>query len=166
MSNTWVDNLFCEDRNYIRDLFHFDLIFLQHWITKDGVSKDLNRLGKNYSLFITSAKKVYKSILNINYGYNKKHVILTGFPRYDNLYRLNKIKRREKLVLIAPTWRTNIKGTINLITYESIHSDTFKFTNFFNFYNNLINDELLISVKKNLIIQEFFVFIQVFLHNI
>ena len=148
MSNTWVDNPFGEDRKYIRDLFHFDLIFLQHGITKDDVSKDLNKLRKNYSLFVTSAKKEYKSILNMNYGYNKNNVILTGFPRYDNLYRLNKIKRREKLILIAPTWRKNIRGTINLITYESIHSDTFKFTDFFNFYNNLINDEKLISVMR------------------
>ena len=42
----------------------------------------------------------------------------------------------------------NIRGTINLITYESIHSDTFKFSNYFQFYNNLINDASLISVME------------------
>ena len=34
MSNSWVDNPFAGDRKYIRDLFHFDLIFLQYGITK------------------------------------------------------------------------------------------------------------------------------------
>ena len=148
MSNSWVDNPFGEDRKYIRDLFHFDLIFLQHGIIKDDLSEYLNKLRKNYSLFITSTKKEYKSILNIKYGYNKNNVILTGLPRYDNLYRLSKIEKKEKLLFIVPTWRMNIKGTINLITYESIHSDTFKFTNYFNFYNSLINDERLISVME------------------
>ena len=148
MSNSWVDNPFGEDRKYIRDLFHFDLIFLQHGITKDDVSRYLNRFTKNYSLFVTSTKKEYKSILNYEYGYNKNNVILSGLPRYDNLYRLNKIKRREKLILIAPTWRMNIKGTTNLITYESIYSDSFKFTDYFNFYNNLINNEKLIYIMK------------------
>ena len=150
MSNSWVDNPFGKDRKYIRDLFHFDLIFLQHGITKDDVSMYLNRFQKNYSLFITSTKKEYKSILNFKYEYNKNNVILTGFPRYDNLFRLNKIIKRKKLILIAPTWRMNIRGTVNLKTYESIYSDTFKFTNYFNFYNSLINDEKLISVMKKL----------------
>ena len=148
ISNSWVDNPFGEDRKYIRDLFHFDLIFLQHGIIKDDLSNYLNRLGKNYSLFITSTKKEYKSILNYKYGYDKKNVILTGLPRYDNLYRLSKIKKREKKILIAPTWRMNIKGTTNTITYESVYSETFKLTDYFNFYNNLINDEKLIYIMK------------------
>ena len=147
-SNSWVDNPFGEDRKYIMDLFHFDLIFLQHGITKDDVSNYLNRLKKNYSLFITSTKKEYKSILNYQYGYNKKNVILTGLPRFDNLLKLSKIKKKEKIIFIAPTWRMNIKGTIKINTYESIYSDTFKFTDYFNFYNNLINEEKLIYTMK------------------
>ena len=148
VSNSWIDNPFGQDRKYITDLFHFDLIFLQHGIIKDDLSQYLNRFRKNYSLFVTSTKKEYESIFNFNYGYNKKNVILTGLPRYDNLFKLSKIKRKEKLILIAPTWRMNIKGTTNVITYESIHSDTFKFTNYFNFYNNLINDKKLIYIMK------------------
>ena len=129
ISNSWVDNPFGEDRKYIRDLFHFDLIFLQHGIIKDDLSEHLNRNLKNYSLFITSTKKEYKSILNFKYGYNKKNVILTGLPRYDNLYWLSTIIKTEKLIFIVLTWRMNIRGTNNLITYESIHSDTFTKTN-------------------------------------
>ena len=42
----------------------------------------------------------------------------------------------------------NIRGTINKLTYESIHSDVFISTEYFNFYNNLINDKILLSVMK------------------
>ena len=148
MSISWVDNPFGEDRKYIKDLFHYDLIFLGHGITKDDVSNFLSKQKKNYNLFITSTKREHKFILNSNFGYNRNNVILTGFPRYDNLYRLNQIKNREKIIFIAPTWRINIKGTTNKITYESIHSETFKYTDYFNFYNNLINNEKLIEAMK------------------
>ena len=42
----------------------------------------------------------------------------------------------------------NIKGTRDLITYKSIHSDTFINTEFFKFYNNLINEEKLLLIMK------------------
>lgn len=54
--------------------------------------------------------------------------------------KLKNIKKNDNIILIIPTWRANIKGTLDIITYESIHSDTFIFTDFFKFYNNLIND--------------------------
>ena len=148
MPNSWVDEPFCDYRKYIIDLFHFDLIYLQNRKLKNDLSKHLNRLKNNYSLLITSTKKEYKSITQFNYGYNKNNIILTGLPRYDNLYRLNKIIKRKKTILIAPTWRSFIKGTINRITYESIYSDNFKFTDYFNFYNSLINHPKLITLME------------------
>ena len=43
----------------------------------------------------------------------------------------------------------NIQGTKDLITYESIHSDTFIYTDYFKFYNDLINDpKLLFQMSK------------------
>ena len=148
MDGTWLTNPFGKDRKYFRDLFHFDLIFLQNGIIKDDLSKYLHRLKKNYSLFITSSKKEYKSIFTFNYGYNRNNIILTGLPRYDNLYRLNKIRKREKIILIAPTWRINIKGQINKTAYESIYSHSFKYTDYFIFYNKLINNNRLIDIMK------------------
>ena len=88
ISNSWVTNPFNEDQIYIRDLLHFDVIFLQHGIIKDDLSKYLNRFHTNYSMFVTSSKKEYRSILDTKYGYNLNNVILTGLPRYDNLERM------------------------------------------------------------------------------
>ena len=72
-------------------------------------------------------------------------------PRYDNLFRLKNIVNKKKKVIIMPTWRMNIKGTKDIKTYESMHSDKFFFTEFFEYYNTLINDEnlLLIMEKYN-----------------
>lgn len=147
-SNAWVDNPFGEDRKYLVDLFHFDFIFLQHGISKDDVSFFLNKYLKNYTLITTASKKEYKSFLSPNYGYTKQNIKLTGFSRFDGLY-INSINRNlENIILIIPTWRMNLKGTVSPITYESTYSDKFIYSEFFLFYNNLINSERLLSSMK------------------
>ena len=149
ISNAWVVNPFNLDYIYIRDLLNFQNIFLQHGIIKDDLSNYLNKFNKKYDFFVTSSKKEYKSILNYKYGYNKQNVILSGLPRYDNLERLKKVINIKNNIIIIPTWRINIKGTLDLVTYKSIHSDTFINTSFYNFYNNLINDQkLLLYMEK------------------
>ena len=99
---------------------------------------------------MTSSKKEYQSILDSKYGYNKNNIILTGLPRYDNLENMKKKINIEKKIIIIPTWRMNIRGTREPITYISIHSDSFIYTQYFKFYNNLINDKhLLLNMKKH-----------------
>jgi hypothetical protein len=61
------------------NLYHFDLIFLQHGISKDDVSNLLHRFFKNFSMIITASKYEYKSFLSPNYGYENKNIKLTGF---------------------------------------------------------------------------------------
>lgn len=147
-SNFWISNPFGRDRHYIYDLFHFDHVFLQHGIAINDYSENINRYRTNFSLFITSSKGEYNSFLEPKYGYNSDIVKLTGLSRYDNLERLkNKIKK-EKLILIIPTFRTNIRGTILPFTYESVYSELFKYTDYFKFFNNLINDNRLIEAMK------------------
>ena len=149
VSNQWVENPFGEDRKYLIDLFHYDFIFLQHGISKDDVSFFLNRFKKNYSLIITASKKEYQSFLSQNYDYSEKNIKLTGFSRYDNL-NIDKISSgTKKIILIIPTWRMNLKDTVSPVTFESIHSENFINTEFFKFYDNLINSpRLLESMKK------------------
>lgn len=144
-----VDNPFENNYKYIRDLIHFDLIFIQHGIIKDDLSNYLNRIKKNYQLIVTSSDKEYKSILKKEYGYKRNNVIITGMPRYDNLHRLKNKINKEKILLIFPTWRKYIKGTYDSLTFESIYSLNFNSTIYFTFYNNLINDEeLLLSMER------------------
>ena len=147
--DSWAYNPFGNDRKYLIDLFHFDFIFIQHGIIKDDLSLYINRVTKNFSLIITSSNKEYKSILDNKYHYNFNNIILTGLPRFDNLQKLKKIINKEKIILVIPTWRMYIKGTTNSNTYESLYSHSFNSTDYFQFYNNLINDnELLINMKN------------------
>ena len=145
----WADNPFQSDFKYIKDLIHFDFIFIQHGIIKDDLSYYLNRIKKNYQLIVTSSYKEYKSIFNEKYGYNKNNVIISGLPRYDNLFNLKSIINKERIILVSPTWRMYFKGTYDIKTFESIYSVDFKLTDFFNFYNNLINnEELILNMEK------------------
>ena len=148
VSDSWMTNPFGNDHKYIRDLIHFEVIYLQNRMINGDLSQSLNRINKNFSLFVTSSKKEYNFILSSNYGYNKSNIILTGFSRYDNLKELSKTINKEKMILLIPTWRNSISGTIDLVTHETIYSDNFKNTTFFKFYNEFINDQKLISVLR------------------
>ena len=148
VSESWVSNPFGEDGKYICDLFNFDFIYLQNGIIKDDLSHYLNRIKKNFYLLIASSKKELKSYLNYKYGYNENNIALTGLSRFDNLKKMSKIINKEKIILIYPTWRLYIKGTIDLVTHESIETESFKNTTYFKFYNSLINNEKLLSIMK------------------
>ena len=148
-SDSWVINPFGSEQKYIRDIFHFDIIFIPSGIIKDDLSFYLNRFNKNFNLFITSSKSEYNSILSNNYGYCENNVKLTGLSRYDHLFEIKSKIKKEKLILVFPTWRNNIKGTRDLVTHKPIHSSNFINTNFYRFYNDLINNQkLLLTMKK------------------
>ncbi len=149
--NSWVVNPFGEDRDYIKDLFHFDFIFINNGIIKDDLSKILNRFDNNIKLFVTSTIQEYNFLLSPKYGYSKNEVILTGMPRFDNLEKYNKKnldKNLNKIILIIPTWRKFIKRYKNSLILNKIHSDIFKNTEYYQFYNSLINDKSLIDMMK------------------
>ena len=148
VSDLWVNNIFDEDGKYMRDLYHFEYIYLQNGIIKDDLSFYLHKIMKNFDLMITSSKEEYNAIFKSNYGYTRKNIIQTGLARFDNLKIIDKKIKREKIILIFPTWRSYIKGTKDLITHESIKSDFFINTTFFQFYNDLINNQKLINFMK------------------
>lgn len=147
-SNSWAYNPFKEEHKFLRDLLVFLIIFLNNGIIKDDLSKFLNRLDTQFSLFMTSSEKEYKSIINKKYGYDERNIIITGLPRYDNLFKFKNIIKKERIILIMPTWRLYIQGTMDLLTYKNTHSDFFNCTNFFIFYNDLINNKDLILIMK------------------
>jgi hypothetical protein len=148
ISDSWVSNAFGKDAKYMIDLYHFDYIYLQNGIVKDDLSRFLNKVNKKFDLIITSSKKEFKSFLDDKYGYNRNNLALTGLPRFDNLLEIHKQIKREKIIIIFPTWRLYIKGTRDLITLKPIESENFINTNYFNFYNNLINNQSLVSIMQ------------------
>ena len=148
VSDLWVNHPLNNDEKYIFDLHHFDFIYLQNGIIKDDLSQYINKIIKNFNLLLASSTKEYNSLLNDNYGYNKDNILLSGLPRFDELKSLQKHVKKEKLILIMPTWRNYITGTVDLVTYENIKSEYFKNTTYFKFYDSLINNEQLLNTME------------------
>ena len=83
------------------------IVFLQHGVTKDDLSRWLN--PKMISLIITATHDEYHSFAgdDTNYKYTAMDVACTGFPRHDQLRRLADAAQGKprRNILIAPTWR-------------------------------------------------------------
>lgn len=122
----------------VQDLYNFDYVFLQHGITKDDISGWLNRYNKNIALFVSAARPEYQSLLEPNYGYSKKQVALTGFPRYDLLKNNPKNK-----IIIAPTWRKMLAEEANQKTGTRDYDPLFKESGYYRFYQSILDDKSL-----------------------
>lgn len=129
-------NPFIRQINHFVDLYNFDFVFLQHGVIRHDLSRWLNRYEKNIQLFITSAQKEYDSIFSNPYYYEKKNVVLTGQPRFD--YLENKPNRK---IILAPTWRKSLALSRTDKMGRRKYDPNFKKSDFFKFYNNLINDK-------------------------
>lgn len=106
------------------------VIFLQHGVTKDDVSKWLN--NTKFDFMITATKNEYESIANNDSKYLKSEleVFLTGFPRFDKLLNSSLNVRNE--ILFMPTWRKSLTG--NFVSKESskrLYNDKFTKSNYF-----------------------------------
>ena len=106
-------------------------IMLQHGITQALVSNLVQDKNKKLSLFICGAKPEYDYVTT-ELGYNDKVAKYTGFARYDTL----KKSPKSNMILLMPTWRTYLYGKTD---DEFINSD------YYQFYNRLINDEKIIK---------------------
>lgn len=114
--------------------------FLQHGVTKDLTGY----IGKNIKLklFVVSAKKEQKYVIE-NYGYKDNSIIkLLGLPRHDYLLNAN-INTNQ--ILFIPTWRAYL---------SSCTEEQFKQSNYYKEWLALINDTRLHALlnKHNKII--------------
>lgn len=120
---------------------HNKVVFLQHGIIKDDLSRPLNYPHKNYALFVTSSSREYDSVVNTPaYGYRRESIILTGFPRYDRL-----TDKGCKVISVMPTWRRSLCGNMDVKTgrYEKLPG--FKNTEFCRFFSGLLTSRRLID---------------------
>ena len=98
---------------------------------------------------ITAALPEYRSVIDGDYYIGEDRVVLTGMARYDELYRKNKRNTPVKKIVIIPTWRKEIKESYDEKSSKSIYYDKFRETDYFKFYNSLINDERLLKAMKD-----------------
>lgn len=119
-------------------------IFLQHGITKDDASW-LYYNETKMKRFICGAYPEYKFVKE-KFGYPKRNVTYTGFPRFDGLHNY----KTERIILIMPTWREWIADEdYRLMEYEG--TTEIPKTNYFIKWNSFLNSARLkeLSEKYN-----------------
>ena len=141
-------NPFVKDDWLYRDLFNFDFVFLQHGVIKDDLSRWLYKSNKNIALFVTSAERERQSIVEGEYGYTPDQVVLTGLPRFDKLLRKAVVEKTQRLVAVMPTWRKYLDLFRNDQTDSSTPNPNFAQSEYFLFWNSLINHPHLLDALR------------------
>ena len=121
-------------------------VFLQHGVIKEDISFWLNKFDKNLDMIVTSADKEKESFLShfdddgnyiqSFYGYESDVIQVLGLSRFDYLER----KEDKKEIVIMPSWRRQ---------FHDYDNDEFVETGFFKHYNELLNDDKLISALED-----------------
>lgn len=136
-------NPFTEEETKIyKDILKYKLVFLQHGVIINDVHRPINKAKSGIDVFVTSTKKEREEILTPKYLYNEEDVVLTGLPRFDKLK-----DKREKLIVISPTWRTFLSGPIN---HEGFHEpiEGFEESEYFERWSKVLENEGLIKRCK------------------
>jgi CDP-glycerol glycerophosphotransferase (TagB/SpsB family) len=130
-------------RKLLSGFFNYDAVFLQHGNIADDLSSSLNRLAKNWKIFIVSSQNEYDSILHFDYGYDERVVKLTGLARYDKLLRLSEELQKEKWIVYTPTWRADLSEDFD------VYNPLFKSSVYCCMISELLSDEELMTEIEN-----------------
>ncbi len=125
----------------------FTFTWLQHGVTNYDISRWVN--NKPAELFVTVTPQEKESIAGDGpYTFSDREVVLTGFPRHDELLR----KRRgtpepaRDLILIMPTWRKKLAGAQIPGSNERLKNPAFGSSDYALEFNALIGSERLRDV--------------------
>lgn len=141
-------NTFYERTTALKDLFHFDYVYLQHGIIKDNHANTLAHYKTDLDILITSALPEYNSLLTEEYQLTSDIVKLTGLARYDELAFIEKNPKSKK-ILLAPTWRKSQLGEWDEAIQGYKYQENFKQSDFFLFFNGLITDPRILHALES-----------------
>ena len=142
-ANKPVINPFGAVGKYYNDIIsRKKIVFLQHGVTKDDQSKWLNRYNRNLYGLVVNTMPEYDSILEYDYFYTPREVWLTGMPRYDALTHDEK-----GYITIMPTWRKSLSDGVDAAGVWKV-GDAFAESDYFKFYNSLLNHEKLLAKAR------------------
>lgn len=128
---------------YLRDLLKAKVVCIQHGLTIQNMPQYQNRLKDNTRLYCCAAQKEIDNLMQPEYGYNRKELLLTGLARFDNL--TNDDCRQ---ILIAPTWRRDVVISGNEVGNARDYNPRFRETEYYNVYNSLINNAELCQTAR------------------
>lgn len=147
-SNLFPFNGYNMDRSrFIRGLCNFGSMCLQHGLTVQKCAMAQQRIIDNTKMYFIASKYEKGNLEHHAYNYKGFDIIkLTGIGRYDGL-----INNDKKQILLSPTWRMyNAMPVTSSEGVQREYNPEFKHTVYFKIYNDLINNEKLLScAKKN-----------------
>ena len=147
--NNFIYNPYKKYDSYIRDLFGFDLIFLPNLYMKDNQLKDLINCAQLFTVLMNSTCNKYKYIFNFQNTSYQNIAIFKGNQKNDNLQSYSYNNEIEKKLVIVPKFIHRTKNLKRATNNSQNYSMRLGLSNFFEFYNNLINDKRLISFMKH-----------------
>lgn len=127
---------------FVKDLFKGMVVCIQHGLTIQKIAQYQNRIFDDTRLYTLASKYEKENCEKPPYDFFGKELKLTGLARYDGLKNNDR-----KQILITPTWRRNVVNQ-SIAFVKKSHNDSFKNSEYFRLYNNLINDEKLIECAK------------------
>jgi len=123
--------------------------FLQHGVIKGDLSLWLN--PKNIDVFVTSTEDEYEYITGTSpYRFGRKETRLTGLPRFDVLkLRRDAVPEEERdIILVMPTWRDYLVGTMSSASNDRETIDGFEETVYSRSLSNLLLSDRLAKVAQ------------------
>ncbi len=140
----YVFNRFFNLSYLYKDIQHFQkFVFLQHGVTQNDLSNWLIKSNKNISLFITTTRMEYESILNYAYYYDENQVKCTGFPRYDYLF-----DNAQNVITFMPTWRAYLATNTNIKTDSRVLKKGFENSTYCQMYQQLFSNRKLCNMAE------------------
>ncbi|MDE6947677.1 MAG: CDP-glycerol:glycerophosphate glycerophosphotransferase [Anaeroplasmataceae bacterium] len=149
----YVFNRFYDLSYLYKDIQHHQkFVFLQHGVIKDDLSRWLTKANKNISIFVTTTRMEYQSILDCAYYYDENQVKCTGLPRYDYLCDNSQDK---KIITFMPTWRSYLTGNIDVKTDTRTLKNGFENSSYCQMYRQVFSSPRLrdAAVKNHYEIQ-------------
>ncbi len=104
--NTQHYSPFDKKLKYYKDIFRFDLIYLQYGILQATAIKKYSKEFTPIDKIVISSKFEENNFIE-NYNYSKNDLIKCGMPRFDEI---NKDTEIENKIIFAPSWREYLIG--------------------------------------------------------
>lgn len=145
-SNLFPFNGYNMDRSrFIRGLCNFGSMCLQHGLTVQKCAMAQQRIIDNTKMYFIASKYEKGNLEHHAYNYKGFDIIrLTGIGRYDGL-----INNDQKQILLSPTWRMyNAMPVTSSEGVQREYNPEFKHTVYYKIYNDLINNEKLLSCAR------------------
>lgn len=128
---------------FLCGLYEFKFVHLWHGYLDADHGKYLHRIRQGFDMWTVVSQADKNRAFQSKYGYDPNTIKPTGFPRYDLLE--NNPKSRE--ILLAPTWRFKYRGRYD-DQLKANYNPNFTETDYYQFYQNLINDSRIINALE------------------